>query len=1035
IAGDQGGHILGDKEGGKVTELAAGLYSSYVRTSDSMAYAWGANDRGQLGIMDTGVELANMYNEPKEVPKVSSGMTGLGNVEYNFLNVFAGFRQVAYMDTYGMLWGAGANTEGQLAIGTASDTSEHTLVGDSALRVTIADSYTTQEGDGEMYLGDYQYIGQNSSYGKARYRLWDPTKYPEDAKVDRPSSGYIRDDGYDPYTFLFYGEYVFDRDDKRVVAAGDLTLVEGNTYYLDTTFDVFCMFMKNDARFDYTYGLTLNNNEEKGDGQQDAVAGDTEITVADARTGYQYALFDSEGNRFTDLSQIHVEQTFDDKGTTRTEVLDADDVSDGWFNLIRQGTLTFSLADGTVLDGCKVVWRGHSSYEPNASINKHTETTWLDAIESVENSIIRLDTRDGYSGRNFMQVREPNVSRKTRYVPIVILEKDGPEANKVIYTLDTDDGIYKASYDQNGKAASEAKPADELVMAKVSTGGGHTLNLRADGSVWAYGLNEYGQLGVDSLLVNGPVQGEDDPLEIRVYVPDEDGNYFWDYKTVLSSDGETKRYTAKPVFVDVSAGMDHSLLVDSEGNVWAAGNNDRGQLGLGYVGGSQRHFLKVLDVTTTTALGGAKIVAVSAGNKYSLALASDGRVFAWGDNTYGQLGIHEVGGTVDTPTKLSLSNVNGISAGDSHSLFAMFDGTVYGVGSNDYGKLGQDTDELAVSDNTGIPVFVPDSESVVKVSAGQDHSVALHYNTMVSTWGSNEDGRLGVELEDGSTYVPHLTSLTSISSIVDVDAGADQTLALDYNGLLYSWGNNRNGQLGLGNSANNLWITLPTEHTRYLQDAGTYIRSISAGSGYSALSDTIGQVYGMGDYTKGRYNGDNAITLTQNDTLGDTPVIVGEKGQPSSKHQVLVHVGEDVVVDFMLSKRFNLFTEFWRNYPIQFQNVNVNVAYNNKNDLIAGKEYNTGDGDKYVAKADAVTFDKLVEENRFVVHGASYGMTHIVLRAGDQTVVYYVNVIPVDTETSVNRVAPMMAAGQEFTLALKSDGTVWAWGSNVFGQL
>ena len=60
-----------------------------------------------------------------------------------------------------------------------------------------------------------------------------------------------------------------------------------------------------------------------------------------------------------------------------------------------------------------------------------------------------------------------------------------------------------------------------------------------------------------------------------------------------------------------------------------------------------------------------------------MALTSDGRVFAWGDNTYGQLGLHQVGGVISAPTKLALSNVNGISAGSNHSLFAMYDGSLY----------------------------------------------------------------------------------------------------------------------------------------------------------------------------------------------------------------------------------------------------------------------------------------------------------------------------------------------------------------------
>ena len=99
----------------------------------------------------------------------------------------------------------------------------------------------------------------------------------------------------------------------------------------------------------------------------------------------------------------------------------------------------------------------------------------------------------------------------------------------------------------------------------------------------------------DTLSDNGGYLGVDDPIEIRTFISDGNGGYVWDHKTTLSSDGETRRYTANAIFVDVSAGLDHSLLVDSEGNVWAAGNNDHGQLGLDTSVRSMPYFVKVID--------------------------------------------------------------------------------------------------------------------------------------------------------------------------------------------------------------------------------------------------------------------------------------------------------------------------------------------------------------------------------------------------------------------------------------------------------
>ena len=642
------------------------------------------------------------------------------------------------------------------------------------------------------------------------------------------------------------------------------------------------------------------------------------------------------------------------------------------------------------------------------------------------------------------------MSYKYRYVPMVILESNGPEALKPVMKANDDGHLVPT-----GEVVE--KPYDELVMAKVSSGGGHTLSLRADGSIWAYGLNEHGQLGTNSNEINETadgqrILGDDDPVEIQTWVKNSSGKYEREYHTELSEDGVTVREKANVIFVDVSAGKDHSLAVDSDGNVWAAGSNEYGQLGLTGVD-ELPYFVKILDAAATSALSsvGAKIVAVSAGNGYSLALASDGSVFAWGRNDRGQLGLHHTE-QVDMPTKLSLINVNAISAGEDHSLFAMFDGYVYATGSNAYGKLGIVSAAVPLEGDVDAPIFLDDPQmtSVLKVGAGNDHSMALTYGARVLTWGSNEDGRLGRELADNAAQTAEPGIINELSYIMDISAGMDHNLAVNYNGELYAWGNNRDGQLGLGSATSNLWVAVPQMNVSYLKDANIVLRSISAGGAYSSISDTTGQVYGMGDYTKARYNGDNAIALYQNDTLSDTPIIVGEKGQPSSKHQVLVHVGEDVVVDFILSHRFNLFTDFWSRYTPQFTNINGDVAYRNYDKVLeAGEDYVTGDGliytpeKAFITEEDGTVREKiydaetLLDENRFVVHGVSYGFTQIVLRAGNQTVVYYVNVIPYNDpeKQSINIVAPMISSGQQYTLALRSDGTVWAWGDNQYGQL
>ena len=110
-----------------------------------------------------------------------------------------------------------------------SNTYNPTLVGDSALKVTIASNYTVSEGDGLYHLGSYKWVGPNSPQpGRVRYRPYDAAK---DGPV-APETGFVVDNTIT--NRRYNGEYVFDYDDKRVVSAGELTLVEGKTYFLDS---------------------------------------------------------------------------------------------------------------------------------------------------------------------------------------------------------------------------------------------------------------------------------------------------------------------------------------------------------------------------------------------------------------------------------------------------------------------------------------------------------------------------------------------------------------------------------------------------------------------------------------------------------------------------------------------------------------------------------------------------------------------------------------------------------------------------------
>lgn len=236
-----------------------------------------------------------------------------------------------------------------------------------------------------------------------------------------------------------------------------------------------------------------------------------------------------------------------------------------------------------------------------------------------------------------------------------------------------------------------------------------------------------------------------------------------------------------------AGGYAHSLALKSDGSVWAWGYNNAGQLGDGTT--TQR-----LSPVQVSGLSGG--VAVAAGTSHSLTLKADGTVWGWGSNVYGQLGD---GTTINRTLPVQVSGLSGvvaIAAGDSFSMAVKADGTVWTWGSNWSGQLGDGTTTQRLS-----PVKVVGLTGVTRAAAGADYAVALKTDGAskgsVWTWGGNTTGQLG----DGSgtaraVPVRVLEDATSIGA----SSASGHTLAVGSDGRGWAWGYNLSGQLGDGTS-------------------------------------------------------------------------------------------------------------------------------------------------------------------------------------------------------------------------------------------
>lgn len=208
----------------------------------------------------------------------------------------------------------------------------------------------------------------------------------------------------------------------------------------------------------------------------------------------------------------------------------------------------------------------------------------------------------------------------------------------------------------------------------------------------------------------------------------------------------------------------------------------------------------------------------------------------WGSNRNGEIGIGNKTKQSQPQIVMFVPDATAISSGKDHTLFLKADGTVLASGFNNQCQFGDGT---RVSSDTPVPV--KNLTNVIQISGGWHHSVALKSDGTVWTWGYNDSGQLGNETElDDFSPTP---SQVKISDVVQIDAGLSHTLALKADGTVWAWGNNRQGQLGTGNTFDS---EFPVQVGSSLEGFNDII-DVSAG-GYSLALKADGTVWEWGEF-------------------------------------------------------------------------------------------------------------------------------------------------------------------------------------------
>ncbi|MCL2838535.1 MAG: hypothetical protein FWE04_05675 [Oscillospiraceae bacterium] len=343
----------------------------------------------------------------------------------------------------------------------------------------------------------------------------------------------------------------------------------------------------------------------------------------------------------------------------------------------------------------------------------------------------------------------------------------------------------------------------------VSAGNNHTLMIRNDGTLWAWGGNANGRLG----------NGNTNNSAVMITPNGPAGPWIW-----------------------VSAGGHHSLAVLNDGTLWSWGYNGQNQLG------------RSGDNTVPMQVGSdTNWIAVAAGSVHSLALKSDGSLWSWGYNGQGQLGRSgdntvpmQVGTDYNWESVAGGGFWSGYAPGydGGHTLAIKQDGSLWAWGFNASGQLGQQNS----TSNLSVPTQVGTYNDWVSVSAGCYHSAGIRgtrngatisdHSGSLWTWGGNGQYQLGNGNTSNST-VP--VQIGAGSNWIDVSGAQTHTMAVTADGHLYGWGTDTEGWCGLGATNSNVTYTTPQQ----VNNDTNWIK-VSAGWYHSAAVKADGSLWMMG---------------------------------------------------------------------------------------------------------------------------------------------------------------------------------------------
>ena len=563
----------------------------------------------------------------------------------------------------------------------------------------------------------------------------------------------------------------------------------------------------------------------------------------------------------------------------------------------------------------------------------------------------------------------------------------------------------------------------DVAVPQVETGEGFTAVLKADGTVWTVGSNEYGQLG----------DGTNEDKSIPVQVKTDENTHLTNIKKI-------------------SVGMSHVLALSTDGKVYSWGSNQFGKLGNNSTDNGNY-------ATLVSGEGGSgnleKIVDISAGSYESAAINQSGWEYVWGNGSYGELG-NGTTASISAPIKTLLNTAIQTSAGGGHVAGLSQNGKVYTWGRNYYGQLGNNN----TTNSTSIASV---AKGVTEVSSAGFETVIKKVDNKVYATGLNTDGQLGNGTKVNKTTFTEVIlpdEVTTENKVKYIKAGRTSTALLLEDGSVWTVGNNSSGELGdLTTTSSNSFVQGKTVVDEADQDLEAIMIGRSSGDASSMNITAIkpnGRVVVSGNNDYGQLGNHSYVSKNYFSEIGYVDVsypeeirmVEGENLQLSETDLLYLELylnvyREDIESETLVdkAKSMNNKVATYNNGLLESQNIGngmLVIKYEDKEIVInipirvikaEGQEMaeiQNGNGYTVALKADGTIWSW--GEN-------SKGE----LGLGDTTSRNEPTLVGVDVLIAPNNqpIDPIIeiSTGESHTLALTKEGKVYAWGANDQGQL